>query len=82
MLYSNLGVRGNLFGRFCDALFINEYDTRHDHRLCFRARLGQSSFDEKFVDALAFHIETLLWSAANCHRRVSQRFRPVFVRRW
>ncbi len=45
-----------MIGRFFDALLVYEHDTRHDHRLCFGARFGQTSFDEKFVDALAFHI--------------------------
>jgi hypothetical protein len=55
MFDSNLRVPNKLIGRFFNALLVNQHDSGHHHRLRFRARLGQTSFDEEFVDTFASH---------------------------
>ena len=45
-----------MIGRFLDALLVDEHDPGHDHRLRLRPRLRESPLDQKFIDALSFHI--------------------------
>lgn len=55
MFYSNLNVWCELIGRFFNSLLVNQNYSGHDHRLRLCARLSESSFYEKFVDAFASH---------------------------
>jgi hypothetical protein len=56
-----------LLGRFFNSLLVYKHNTRHHHRLGFRARFRQTTLDEQLIYSLTFHriILSILWNVVN-----------------